>query len=355
MRRETLEAFVFQVIAAQSEAKEIYFSWQGGEPTLAGIDFFRDAVELQERYRPPGAHILNALQTNGTLIDAGWATFLAEHGFLVGVSIDGPARMHDPLRRYPRGTGSHAHAVRAIEWLARASVEFNTLTVVHRLNYLHGREVYRFLRRLGSRYMQFIPLVERQLPDGTFASPSPSPENAAAQLAPWTAPREAFGRFLCEVFDDWFERDVGTVSVQLIEERIAALAGLPAQLCVFAPDCSATPMLEADGDVFGCDHYAYPPFRLGNIAETPIGELVTGDSQRAFGRLKRDPLPQSCFDCQFLLSCFGGCPKHRFVPVAFGEAENYLCPSYRQFFAHTAVHLARLVRTTYAGTGDPRS
>lgn len=343
MKSETLAAFVRQMIESQPDAPEIAFSWQGGEPALAGIDFFREAVALQERHRPPGARVVNALQTNGTLIDAEWTAFFAEHGFLVGVSIDGPARMHDPLRRHANGAASHAQALRAIERLARAGVEFNTLTVVHRLNCAHGREVYRFLRRIGSRHLQFIPLVERLRPDGAFAAPPPDDPDAA--LAPWTPRREGFGRFLCDVFDDWLARDVGQVFIQLVEERVAALAGGPARLCVFAPDCSGTPMLEANGDLYSCDHYGYPAYRLGGIGQTPIGELITSERQRAFGRAKREPLPQTCLRCEFLQECWGGCPKHRFVPPASGAArENYLCPSYRRFFAHTGPALAPFAR-----------
>lgn len=349
MRSETLAAFVRQTIEAQPGAEEIAFSWQGGEPTLAGIEFFREAVALQERYRPRGARIVNALQTNGTLIDAGWTAFFAEHGFLVGVSIDGPARMHDPLRRHAGGAASHAQALRAIERLARAGVEFNTLTVVHRLNYAHGREVFRFLRRIGSRYMQFIPLVERLRLDGALAAPPP--EDLDAALAPWTPPREGFGRFLCDAFDDWLARDVGRVFIQLVEERVAALAGRPARLCVFAPDCSGTPMLEANGDLYSCDHYGYPAYRLGNIERTPIGELLGSERQRAFGRAKRAPLPQTCLGCRFIRDCRGGCPKHRFVPAARGERENYLCPSYRRFFAHTAPALAPFAQAVRVSEG----
>jgi len=338
MRPRTLEAFVRQTIEASPHAPEVQFIWHGGEPTLAGIGFFREAVALQERCRPPGTRIVNALQTNGTLIDSDWTAFLAEHDFLVGVSIDGPAHFHDRLRRYAGGAASHAQALRAIDRLARADVEFNTLTVVHRLNYAHGREVYRFLRRIGTAHMQFIPLVERLRPDGGLAAPPPA--DAGSALAPWTPPREGFGRFLCDVFDDWLKRDVGRIFVQLFEERVASLAGLPARLCVFATDCSSTPILESNGMLYSCDHYAYPAYRLGEICETPIVEMVRGERQRGFGSAKVDRLPRICATCEFLKACYGGCPKHRFVVAGPGELENYLCPSYRGFFKHTAPALA---------------
>ena len=340
MSREVLEAFVRDTLAAQADLPEVYFSWQGGEPLLAGLDFFREALAFQERFRPVGVRVLNALQTNGTLLDTPWARFFAEHRFLVGISLDGPARFHDPLRRDAHGRASHAKALRGLETLQRWGVEFNTLTVVHNLNYRHGLGIYRFLRRIGVRHMQFIPLVERLARNGEMAAPPPA--DADAGLAPWTAPPEGFGRFLCEVFDEWLAHDVGQVFVQLFEEHVAALAGLPAGICVFSAACSSTPILESNGDLYSCDHYAYSPYRLGNIRETPIGELMRSERQREFGRRKLESLPADCMRCEFLAACLGGCPKHRFAaPDSDGRTRNYLCPSYRLFFRHTAPALAR--------------
>ena len=340
MSREVLEAFVRDTLAAQADLPEVHFSWQGGEPLLAGLDFFREALALQGRFRPAGVRVVNALQTNGTLLDAQWAGFFAEHRFLVGISLDGPARFHDPLRRETDGRASHAKALRGLEAMQRRGVEFNSLTVVHHLNYRHGLGVYRFLRRIGIRHMQFIPLVERFTRHGKMAAPCPA--DADAGMAPWTGPPEGFGRFLCEAFDEWLAHDVGSVFVQLFEEHVAALANLPARICVFSPTCSSTPILEANGDLYSCDHYAYSPYRLGNILETPIGELVRSAPQREFGRRKLEPLPEDCKRCEFLAACCGGCPKHRFAaPRLDGGMRNYLCPSYRLFFAHTAPALAR--------------
>ncbi|TAK82498.1 MAG: anaerobic sulfatase maturase [Betaproteobacteria bacterium] len=341
MERAVLEAYVRDTIAAQPGVPEVVFGWQGGEPMLAGLAFFKEAVALQERYRPSATRIVNALQTNGTLLDEEWAGFFREHNFLVGLSIDGPARFHDPLRRDLRGRESHARTLKALELLQRTGVEFNTLTVVHRLNCEHGREVYRYLRRLGSRHMQFIPLIERLTPAGAFAGPPDGEE--PAEIAPWTAPPEGFGKFLCEVFDDWRPRDVGRVFVQIFEEYASVLAGYPARLCVFASDCRGTPILEANGDLYSCDHYAYAAYRLGNILETPIGELARSKRQVEFGRAKTDSLPEPCTRCEFLGACFGGCPKHRF------SGASYLCPSYRRFFAHAAPELARIVRGATLG------
>lgn len=350
MSRDVLEAFVRDTLAAQADLPEVHFSWQGGEPLLAGLDFFREALALQERFRPAGVRVVNALQTNGTLLDAQWARFFSEHRFLLGISIDGPARFHDPLRRDARGRASHAKALRGLEAVQRWRVEFNTLTVVHRLNYRNGLGVYRFLRRIGVRHMQFIPLVERFTRIGEMAAPLPA--DADADMAPWTAPPEGFGQFLCDVFDEWLAHDVGSVFVQLFEEHVAALARLPADICVFSTDCSSTPILEANGDLYSCDHYAYSPYRLGNILETPIGELVRSERQRGFGRRKLDPLPEDCTRCEFLVACLGGCPKHRFAESgSSGRMRNYLCPSYRLFFRHTAPALARFAAAAGASSG----
>ncbi len=347
MSGEVLEAFVRDTLAAQADLPEVHFSWQGGEPLLAGLDFFREALALQGRFRPAGVRVVNALQTNGTLLDARWADFFAEHRFLVGISLDGPARFHDPLRPSADGRASHAMALRGLEAMQRRGVDFNTLTVVHHLNYRHGLAVYRFLRRIGVRHMQFIPLVERFTRQGKIAAPWPADPDAG--MAPWTAPPEGFGRFLCDVFDEWQAHDVGSVFVQLFEEHVAALAGLPAGICVFSPACSSTPILEANGDLYSCDHYAYPLYRLGNILQRPLGELVRGAAQRQFGRRKLEPLPEVCARCEFLPACCGGCPKHRFAaPRPDRRKRNYLCPSYRLFFAHTAPALAPFAATARA-------
>ena len=336
MSWEVLETFVRDTIAAQAERPELQFAWQGGEPMLAGIDFFRAALDLQARYRPAGMQIVNALQTNGTLINREWAEFFSEHGFLIGLSLDGPAYLHDPLRRDTGGRGSHARALRGLEWLQRSNVEFNTLTVVHRLNFGQGRAVYRFLRRIGSRHMQFIPLVERVDADGTLCGPLSS--DARKDLAPWTAPPDGFGRFLCQVFDEWYAHDIGDVFVQHIEEYAAALAQSSARLCVYSDDCSGTPILEANGDLYSCDHYAYPAYRLGNILQTPIGALARSAQQVSFGKGKSADLPEQCAQCEYLFACRGGCPKHRYTPAAGGNL-NYLCPSYRMFFQHALSRL----------------
>jgi len=338
MSRETLEALIRDVIAAQDGVPVIHFAWQGGEPTLAGLDFFREAVSIQQRLCPPGSIVANAIQTNGTLVDREWAEFFAANRFLVGISLDGPPVLHDPLRRDGRGRATHAKSMRGLAHLQQAGVEYNALSVVHRLNFNQGLSVYRFLRRVGVRHMQFIPLVERLCAGGGFAAPPPADADAAT--APWTPPPGGFGVFLCDVFDEWLANDVGQVFVQAIEEHVAALAGRPAGLCVFGPDCSSAPIVEADGDLYSCDHYAYPAYRLGNIREQPIGELLRSARQREFGQVKLTGRDEECRACRFAFACCGGCPKHRFVPAAGGR-RNYLCASYQRFFAHSAPALSR--------------
>ncbi len=338
MSRETLEAVICEFAAAQPEAREIHFAWQGGEPTLAGIDFFREALALQERYRPSQARIVNALQTNGTLIDDEWARFFAENDFLVGISIDGPASLHDRLRRDNDGRSTHARLMRGLEALQRAGTQFNSLTVVHNLNYRSGHLVYRYLRRIGVRHMQFIPLVERQDKQGSLAPPPPTTP-AHAPAAPWTVPCEGYGEFLCAVFDDWLANDAGTVFVQAIEEHVAALARKLPGLCTFASECSSALTVEANGDLYSCDHYAFPAYRLGNVRQEALGDMLQSARHRAFAQMK-GRLAEACLRCPFFNACRGGCPKHRFVNIPGSTGGNYLCPSYRRFFSHTARALA---------------
>lgn len=323
-----LERYVCEYLAANDQP-EVVFLWQGGEPTLLGIDFFRRVIELQTRHRRPGQRVSNALQTNGTLLDESWARFLAETGTLVGLSVDGPRRLHDTYRRDSLGRGSYDAVLRALELLQEHRVEFNTLTVVHRHNARHGRTVYRYLRGLGVEVMQFIPLVERMRED--FSLAGPPPEHPEARVAPWSVQPGGFGTFLCDVFDEWMRRDVGKAFVQLFDIHLGLWAGHPSELCVFAETCGATLAMEHDGSVFTCDHYVYPQYRLGRITETPLAELATSPRQRAFGDAKRD-LPPPCRSCRYRFACNGGCPKHRFGP----EGVSYLCPSYQRYFSHIA-------------------
>ncbi len=350
MTSAVLERLVQAVIDGQPEG-DITFSWQGGEPTLLGLDFFVEAMAVQDRLRPPGRRIVNTMMTNGTLLDAAWARFLKERDVLVGLSIDGAPAHHDAYRRDSRGRGSAAQVQRGLDLLLQHGVEFNTLTVVHRHNWRNGRDVYRFLRRQGVRHMQFIPLVERRGRDGALAAPGTS---GIVAMAPESVPAHGFGIFLRDVFDEWLRRDVGKVFVREFEVHLGLWMGMPASLCIFAPTCGCNPAVESNGDVYACDHYVYPEHRLGNIADDDLTALVDREEQIRFGEAKRATLPADCRACPLLFACNGGCPKHRFAGAAPGPGEtgqerNYLCPSYRGFLSHAAPAFQTLTALLRAG------
>jgi uncharacterized protein len=335
MSPEVLERYIEQYIAAQ-QSPRVSFTWQGGEPTLLGLEFFEQVVALQEKH-VQGKQIENSLQTNAVLIDDRWAEFLAQHKFLVGVSIDGPRELHDAHRKYKGGRGSFDDVVRGIEALQRSRAEFNTLTVVNRHNGEHPLEVYRFLKEIGSRYMQFIPVVERiaaqPTADGlTLLLPS---HGDAAAVAPWSVEPDQYGRFLCAIFDEWVQHDVARYFVQIFDVALESWLGLTPALCVFRETCGSALAVEHNGDIYSCDHFVYPEHRLGNVLDTPLASLVNSPQQIAFGDAKRDTLPAYCRSCEVRFACHGECPKHRFTFTPDGEAGlNYLCAGYKRFFTH---------------------
>jgi uncharacterized protein len=337
-----LESFVKQHIASQP-GPEIAFTWQGGEPTLLGLDFFHEVVRLQ-REHAAGRKVSNALQTNGTLLDDAWCAFLAEHGFLVGLSLDGPAGMHDAVRPDKGGHPTFAKVMRALALLRAHGTDFNTLTVVSSVNAGRPLEVYRFLKEAGSTHLQFIPLVERH-PDaaaralGLDLAMPPDLSGSAPQpsVTPETVTGAAYGAFLVAVFDEWVRNDVGRVFVQLFDVTLAGWMGMEPPLCVFRETCGDALVLEHDGSLFSCDHYVYPAYRLGNILEAPLDELARGPAQVAFGQAKTDTLPGYCRECEVRFLCNGECPKHRFVATPDGEPGlNWLCEGYKAFFTRTA-------------------
>jgi len=349
MRPEVLESYVQQYIEAQV-GSPVTFAWQGGEPTLLGLDFFRRAVALQAKHAG-GKKIENTFQTNGVLIDDAWAELFAENQFLVGLSIDGPEEIHDRYRVDRGGAGTFARVVRALEVLRRHGVSFNTLTAVHRLNAEQPLPVYRFLKEVGSEHLQFIPIVERaadaSVDEHALVSPSHSGE---ASVTPWSVQPEAYGEFLCAVFDEWVRHDVGRIFVQLFDVALRAWAGLPSGLCRFDETCGAAVALEHNGDLYSCDHFVYPEYRLGNIMDEALADLTGSDRQRAFGDAKRDALPSCCRECDVLFACNGGCPKHRFVATPDGHALlDYLCPAHQRFFRHADPHLRFMVNEIAEG------
>jgi len=326
MAADLLEEYIKQYIAAQ-RAPEAVFAWQGGEPTLMGLPFYRLAVELQEKHRRPGVRVLNTLQTNGVLLDDEWCAFLAEHAFLVGISIDGPRELHDRYRVDKGGKPTFDRVMRGVEILKKYGVEYNVLTTLHAANAPYPTEVYHFLRdEVGAYFIQFIPIVERDNETGFQQGESVTDRSVAAAQ---------YGEFLCAVFDEWVRRDVGQVYVQLFDVTLAAWVGERPGLCIFEETCGGALAMEHNGDVYSCDHYVEPEYLLGNIRESRLVEMVGSERQRRFGLAKRDSLPRYCRECEVRFVCNGGCPKDRIITTPDGEPGlNYLCAGYKRFFTH---------------------
>jgi uncharacterized protein len=335
MPDDVLERYIDQYIAAQP-GDTVHFAWQGGEPTLLGVDFFRKVVQFQTQYAN-GKKIENALQTNGTLLNAEWGEFLAEQKWLIGISIDGPREMHDAYRVDKGGKPTFDRVLRGVEVLKRHGVAFNTLTTVHHANAQHPVEVYRFLREQGSGYMQFIPIVERIAQGSTehgLVLVSPGFEKQTV-VAPWSVQAEEYGHFLCAIFDEWVRRDVGRVFVQIFDVSLEMWMDMEASLCVFRRTCGSALAMEHSGDVYSCDHFVYPENKLGNILETGLSALAESAQQKKFGMDKNDTLPRYCRECDVRFACNGECPKHRFITTPDGEPGlNYLCAGYKMFFRH---------------------
>ncbi|SFJ72227.1 uncharacterized protein SAMN05421753_1401, partial [Planctomicrobium piriforme] len=331
---EPLRAFIEQYIAAQ-DAPVVHFTWQGGEPTLLGLDYFRNVVQLQRQYSA-GKQIENALQTNGMLLDDEWCEFLARERFLVGLSIDGPEHLHDAYRVGKSQQSSFHRVMAGLDRLRAHSVEFNTLTVVHRRNADCGAEVYNFLKGIGSRYLQFLPAVERSTPLPAAAGLQLAlPTDPLATVTDWSVRPEQYGQFLCDIFDIWVQQDVAQVFVQLFDVTLENWLGMTPALCVFRETCGGALAVEHNGDVYACDHYVFPEYRIGNVAADSLREMVNSPNQIQFGNAKASTLPQYCRDCDVRFACHGECPKNRFIKTPDGEAGlNYLCAGYKQFFHH---------------------
>ena len=326
MTDQLLEEFTRQYIECQ-HVPEVTFGWQGGEPTLMGLDFFRRAVELQQECRRPGMVVRNALQTNGTLLDDEWCRFFREHGFLIGLSLDGPRGLHDAYRVDRRGRPSFDRVMAGLALLKKHGVEFNVLTTVHAANAVRPLEVYRFLRdEAGAEFIQFIPIVQRDNETGFQEGERVTERSVSGRQ---------YGDFLIAIFDEWVRRDVGRVFCQIFDVALAAWMGERPGLCVFEETCGTALVLEHNGDLYACDHFVEPGCRLGNVQETPLVELVGSERQRRFGQAKRDALPQVCRECAVRFVCHGGCPKNRLLRTPSGEPGlNYLCEGYKAFFTH---------------------
>lgn len=321
MPEEILEKYISDHFSAAS-GPEVFFSWHGGEPLLAGIEFYRKAVEIQIRLNPGSYSVFNGIQTNGTLIDNEWCRFLAGNNFYTGISIDGPPGMHDKFRKYRDGKGSSGSAVRGYKMIREAGIMNEILCVVSAGNVSAPLEVYRFLKDLGANYITFLPLVIRD-------NSSPG---GASEIS---VPSAAFGEFLCEIFDEWVSEDIGKIKIQIFEEAVRPAFGQEHTLCIFKKVCGRVPVIDVNGDFYSCDHFVDSNHLIGNIMKESLGAMLASEAQVNFGLSKLKTLPQYCVECGVREFCNGECPKNRFIRTPSGEEGlNYLCQGYRIFFSH---------------------
>lgn len=337
MSGEVLESYIRQYIHSQPfGTKEVTFVWQGGEPTLLGLPFFRKAFALQQKYARPGMNITNSFQTNGTRLHDDWARFFKDHDVLVGISIDGPEEIHDEFRPDKSGNGSFQQVMQGLELLKKHDVRFNTLTCVQSDNSSYPVKIYRFLKSIGSTHMQFIPIVE-PMPDGSVSYRSVHPKK--------------YGTFLNGVFNEWLRQDdIGVIFVQDFDVTLNLVYGNPSPVCVHAETCGHALAIEHNGDLYSCDHFVYPEFRLGNILDEKMLDMHESERQERFGMDKKDRLPEYCLKCDFLSVCNGGCPKDRIVETPDGEPGlNYLCQGYKTFYAHSVPVFKKMAKALEMG------
>ena len=333
---ELLERFIREYIESQT-TPEVLFTWHGGEPLVRPLAFYEKVVRLQQRYAR-GRRIANSLQTNGTLINDDWARFFHDQGWLIGVSLDGPEAYHDAFRRTRGGGPSFRNVIRGIDILNRHAVEWNALAVANRLNGDHPLSFYRFFKNIGCRYIQVTPVVER------LAHHDDGRQLASlvdeGQLAPFSIRPKQWGNFLCTIFDEWVRHDVSMFFINIFDATLANWVGVAPGLCTMAKHCGHAGVMEHNGDVYSCDHFVFPEYKLGNIHEQSLVEMMYSERQRRFGRAKADSLPTQCRECQWLNACHGECPRNRFIRTANGEPGlNYLCEGYRQYFSHVAPYM----------------
>ncbi len=338
MSDEVLEAYTEKYILSQ-EGREVNFAWQGGEPTVAGLDFFRKAVKLQKKYNK-GKKISNAIQTNGILINDEWCRFFAKHNFLVGLSLDGPKDLHNTYRKNKGGGPTFDKVKKAQLMFKQYGVEYNILTTVNAENSREPLAVYNFLKEAGIEFIQFIPIVERDADDNSKAlglslsSPEANP-NYQFSMTDWSVVPEEYGNFLISIFDQWVRNDVGKIFVMNFEWALNSAINGISGVCQFAPQCGNAGILEHNGDIYSCDHYVYPQYKIGNILDDDPKVAFNSEKQLQFGKNKQETLSEECLKCPVLSMCYGGCPKHRFaVPLKGDFAQNYLCKGYKKFFKH---------------------
>lgn len=335
MSDDLLELFIRQYIESQT-MPQVLFTWHGGEALMRSISFYKRVMELQRKYAG-GRTIDNSIQTNGTLLTDEWCQFFKENNWLVGVSIDGPQEFHDEYRRNKQGLPSFAKVMKGIRLLQKHGVEWNALAVVNDYNADYPLDFYHFFKQLDCRYIQFSPIVERIVPhaDGRLLASPKDMEDAP--LASFSVTPEQWGHFLCSIFDDWVRNDVGQYYIQLFDSTLANWIGEQPGVCTLAKTCGHAGVMEYNGDVYTCDHFVFPEYKLGNIRTQTLTEMMYGEKETQFGNAKRNSLPRQCIDCKYLFACNGECPKNRFARTADGEPGlNYLCRGYHQFFHHVA-------------------
>lgn len=357
MSDEILEEFIRQYIRAQ-DVPEIPFVWQGGEPTLMGLDFYKKVIEFQKKYGE-GKRITNSLQTNGTLLNEEWCQFLAKHHFLVGLSLDGPEHIHDRYRVDRGGQPTFHKVLRSLRLLKKYKVNFNVLACVTKFSSLYPLEIYRFFKDEGVEFIQFIPIVERLANTQAkelglrHATPTSMKEDEV-HLSPWTVDAEKYGDYLITIFEEWVRSDVGSVNVMNFESSLVSWMGLPATVCIFSETCGRAAIVEHNGDVYSCDHYMYPDYKLGNIQSETFNEMINSAKQFQFGQAKKTTLPKYCQNCEVKFACHGECPKHRFITTPDGELGlNYLCGGYKKYFHH--IHRYMKVMVQLLENGLPAS
>ena len=335
MSEELLERFVKDYIEAQT-MNEVVFTWHGGEPTLRPLSFYQKAVELQKKYAG-GRIIHNSLQTNGTLLTDEWCRFLKANNWLVGISIDGPEAFHDRYRRDSQGRPSWQKVMEGIQLLQHYGVEWNAMAVVNRYNANHPQAFYRFFKSIGCQYIQFTPIVERNVQHADGRHLASINDATDAPVTDFSVTPEQWGSFLCGLFDEWVKQDIGRVFVQIFDSMLANWVGVAPGSCIYAKECGHAGVMEYNGDVYSCDHFVFPQYKLGNINEHTLIEMLYGEKQRRFSQLKYNKLPRQCKECRWAFACHGECPKNRFVNDRYGNPGlNYLCTGYRRFFEHIA-------------------
>lgn len=338
LSEEMLDQFTKEYIEAQT-MNDVLFTWHGGEPLMRPLSFYRKALELQKKYGR-GRNISNVIQTNGTLLTDEWCRFLHENNWLVGVSIDGPQEFHDEYRRTASGGPSWAKVMRGIQLLNKHHVEWNAMAVVNDFNADYPLDFYHFFKEMGCRFIQITPVVERMVNHADGRHLATLTDDATAPVTDFSVTPEQWGRFLCAIFDEWVRNDVGQTYVELFDCILANWVGVTPGICVYAKECGHAGIMEFNGDVYSCDHFVFPEYRLGNIRKKTITEMLYGEQQQQFSRLKSQSLPKECKKCEWEFACHGECPRTRFIKDVYGNpGKNYLCEGYRMFFRHIAPYM----------------